>query len=93
MKNKKTNQQANGQPKCQANYANSTCKAFPPQTSPGNSEVGTYHEGLRRVKIEELRQNWFHHLTVYVGEPEITALKREGKFFVVQPHQVQNGGL
>jgi hypothetical protein len=34
-----------------------------------------------------------HHVAVYVREPHVTAAEAERQFFVVQPQQMENGGV
>ena len=38
-------------------------------------------------------QDWLNHFAVDVGQPEVPPLVREGELLVVNPHQVEQGGM
>ena len=40
-----------------------------------------------------LGDDWFHDMSVNVGQPEVASLVFEGQSFMVDALQVQNGGM
>ena len=56
-------------------------------------EMRIREPAIQTAVLASSREHLLHDLAVHVGEPEVAALEAVGQLLVIDPHQVQDGGL